>query len=40
MEYTKQLIDKAKHSRCRICQNEITEAEADKAEFQATQTSR
>jgi hypothetical protein len=40
MDYTPQLIEKAKGSLCRICQNEITESEAEKAEFQATQTNR
>lgn len=40
MEYTKQLIDKAKGSRCKICQEHISEAEADNQEFQATKTSR
>ncbi len=40
MEYTPQLIDKAKHSLCRICQNEIMESEAEEEKFQATKTSR
>jgi hypothetical protein len=40
MEYTNQLIAKAKHSRCRICLEYITEPEADNQEFQAAKTSR
>jgi hypothetical protein len=40
MNYDKKLIDKAKHSRCRICQDEIAESEADSCDFQATKTSR
>lgn len=40
MNYDKKLIEKAKGSRCRICQNEITESEADNQGFQATKTSR
>jgi hypothetical protein len=40
MEYDKKLIDKAKGSRCKNCQEYITEAEADSCEFQATQTHR
>lgn len=40
MEYDKKLIDKAKHSRCQICQEHITESEAEAQEFQATQTHR
>ncbi|HHV13226.1 MAG TPA: hypothetical protein GXX75_23420 [Clostridiales bacterium] len=40
MTYDKKLIDKAKVSRCRICWEYITEAEADACEFQACKTSR
>jgi hypothetical protein len=40
MKYDKKLIEKAKGSRCRICQNEITESEAESQGFQATKTSR
>lgn len=40
MEYTKQLIDKAKGSRCKICQEYITEEEAAACEFQANKTTR
>ena len=40
MEITKQLIAKAKHSRCKICQEYISEAEADNQEFQVSKTSR
>jgi hypothetical protein len=40
MEYDKKLIDKAKGTRCKICQECITEAEAVNQEFQATQTHR
>jgi hypothetical protein len=40
MEYDNKLIDKAKASRCKICQEYITEQEAIDQEFQATQTHR
>jgi hypothetical protein len=40
MEYDKKLVEKAKGSRCQICQEHITEAEAEGQEFQATQTHR
>ncbi len=40
MEYDKKLIDKAKHSRCKICQEYISEAEAEGQEFQASKTNR
>ncbi len=40
MDYDKKLIDKAKHSRCKICQEYITEQEAAAAEFQACKTNR
>jgi hypothetical protein len=40
MEYDKKLIDKAKHSRCKICQEYISETEAEACEFQACKTSR
>ena len=40
MDYDKKLIDKAKHSRCKICMEYISEKEADACEFHATQTSR
>lgn len=40
MDYDKKLIDKAKHSRCKICQEFITEQEADGQEFQAAKTNR
>lgn len=39
MEYTKQLINKAKGKRCKICLEYITESEADNCEFQYTHTS-
>lgn len=39
MEYTKQLINKAKGKRCNICLEYITESGADNCEFQYTQTS-
>jgi hypothetical protein len=37
---TKKLIEKAKGSRCKVCQDYITESEADSCEFQASKTSR
>lgn len=40
MEYTKQLIEKAKGKSCKICQEHISESEADACEFQAVKTSR
>lgn len=40
MDYDKKLILKAKHSRCKICQEYITETEADSCDFQAVKTSR
>ena len=40
MNYDNKLIDKAKGSRCRICQECITEIEAESCEFQACKTSR
>lgn len=40
MNYDKKLIDKAKRSRCKICQEYISEAEADACEFQACKTTR
>ena len=40
MDYSKQLIDKAKGSRCKICQEYITESEAANQEFQSTKTNR
>lgn len=39
MEYSKQLIAKAKNKRCDICLEYITEEEADNCEFQYSQTS-
>ena len=38
MEYTKQLIQKAKGKPCKICYEMITESEADGQEFLATKT--
>ena len=40
MDYDKKLILKARHSRCKICQEYITESEANNLEFQACKTSR
>jgi hypothetical protein len=40
MEYTKQLITKAKGSLCKICFEHISESEAEAQEFQAVKTSR
>ncbi len=40
MDYDKKLIDKAKHSRCKICQEYISEAEAEDWKFQACKTTR
>jgi hypothetical protein len=34
------ITTKAKHSRCKVCQESITEAEADSYEFQEVKTSR
>jgi hypothetical protein len=40
MDYTNQLIDKAKGSRCKICQEYISESEAESQEFQVAMTKR
>ncbi|MGF7145312.1 hypothetical protein HNQ56_003753 [Anaerotaenia torta] len=40
MDYNQKLIDKAKRSRCRICMEYISEADAAACEFQACKTSR
>ena len=40
MKYDKKLIDKAKGSRCKICQEYISEDEAVACEFQAAKTTR
>ena len=40
MDYDKKLILKARHSRCKICQEYITESEANNLEFHACKTSR
>lgn len=37
MEYSKQLIAKAKNNRCKICHEYISEQEADKCDFQYSQ---
>lgn len=38
MEYSKQLIQKAKGKPCQICYKAITEIEADACEFECTRT--
>ena len=40
MDYDNRLINIAKSSRCKICCEHITEAEAENMEFQAAKTSR
>ena len=40
LKLDKKLIALAKLSRCKLCQEEITETEADTGQFQATQTHR
>ncbi len=40
MDYDKKLIDKAMRSRCKICQEYISEAEAEDWRFQACKTTR
>lgn len=40
MDYNKKLIDEAMRSRCKICQEYISEDEAVACEFQACKTTR